>query len=64
MTLTDELRKLVGTSDVEPVLWQMEDRELTNLSTRVLLVRDAKRRLAPLPLVHWGSLGQLFDRRG
>jgi len=28
---------------VEPALWQMEDRELTNLSRRVLLVRELKR---------------------
>ena len=45
MTLTDELRKLIGTSDMEPVLWQLEERELTNLSRRAILVRDAKRRL-------------------
>lgn len=47
MTLTDELRRLVGTPEMEPVLWKLEERQLANPSRQAIYVRDAKKDKRP-----------------
>jgi len=45
-SLTETLRRLVGTPEMTPVLWRLKDGELTDLAGDAVIVRDAKRRLA------------------